>query len=376
MLPAKLEDGFLKRAVGYLGVACIKSHLRNSPEFLKQHSLLYDAIAVYDLEGIISSWIDPFDENRRSYIQTKIGRGGEEILNQLTNEIDYLHSTGFIVDTARWRIDRLLSKADDITKNNFQQNEAEILISFSDVEKEIKEKLRAKFKNPLDRFSDNDPDPDFQAFLNGSRVIAQSMHVSRESEWPLDRARDILYTRASADIISSTTNWQATSIEQPNVGRVLGNKRRISSDDLYALVLHNIPVPDAIVPWEDIFQFKAEAEQQKHLAALRLFISDFSKEKLTYAGAYEKIEVMLHDYEAWLKAARMKYHNCILKAVFVGALDAMKFAMGGSTSSKRLLKRFLDIRKQKATLLGSERKAPGRQLAYVLSAKQRFGHRQ
>jgi hypothetical protein len=76
-------------------------------------------------------------------------------------------------------------------------------------------------------------------------------------------------------------------------GQSAGNVDRIiRQDDIYAIVVGGVSLPDNNIPWDDIFVFRSDPSSQQQLRALRLWVSDMAKGKLTYAGAYDRINYL------------------------------------------------------------------------------------
>jgi len=295
------------------------------------------------------------------------------MLHDITEQLEFLCSNHVIVHAA-WHLKHsLLHRADEKVRRSFEDDKNEINVIYKLIERDIEHKLWKEFGTPIqDAYQQqlaNNPNKDFLTLLRAAEGIQGGYYLGRESHEPLRRVWESLETRLIANVFSSTTNWVATSLEPLPSRNLLGTSRRLSMNDLYTIVLRKLPTPSPIVSWEDIIQFRNEPEQRKHLSALRLFLSELSKKNLTYKDACEKIEVMLNEYESWLKASGMKYRNSTLNALFVGAEELAKLLTQGVMSPLRIAKPFFEIRRRKAWLLDGETKAPGRQLAYLIDAR-------
>jgi hypothetical protein len=174
-----------------------------------------------------------------------------------------------------------------------------------------------------------------------------------------------LCTRLCAGVVSATSNWAAASLEQLPKPALAGASRTATLSDIYSIVLNKLPTPSPIVPWEEIVAFKKEPEQQKHLTALRAWISEMSRQQVSYQEACEKIEMLIGSYRGWLKASGMRYRDAVVRAVILGAMDV------ATLSPKKAVSRYFDVRKEKARLLEGELNAPGRELAYIVKTEQR-----
>src|SRR5262249_27905655 len=128
--------------------------------------------------------------------------------------------------------------------------------------------------------------------------------------------------------------------------------------DLYEILIEGWPAPSDIVPWDDILSFRSEEASQQQLRALRLWVSDMAKGKLTVAEAVDKIEYLKQEYRAYMKGATITMGTSVLRTAIVGAAgfieNIAKFKL------KELAEAPFKLFEAKTALLEAERKAPGR----------------
>jgi hypothetical protein len=148
--------------------------------------------------------------------------------------------------------------------------------------------------------------------------------------------------------------------------------RAAESSDLYEIIVSGLLLPDKSVPWEDILAFRSEPDSQQQLRALRLWIAETAKGKLSYVQAVDKIEYLKQEYRAHMKGAGIRGRNGVLRTLVVGAAgvieDIAKFKI------KDLAEVPFKLLDARADLIEADRKAVGRELAYVVRAQDSFSH--
>ena len=126
-------------------------------------------------------------------------------------------------------------------------------------------------------------------------------------------------------------------------------------------------IPDDTVPWVDILTFRSEAVSQQQQRALRLWIADVANGKLRFGEASDKIGYLKDEYRAHMKGAGIKIGSATLKTYVVAAAELLESAL--KLKLKNLAELPFRLIELKANLMEAERKAPGRELAYVVRAE-------
>lgn len=140
--------------------------------------------------------------------------------------------------------------------------------------------------------------------------------------------------------------------------------------DVAHVVVRYLPIPSADVPWEQIVDFRADPDARGSLLRLRRWIRGLNNEKLTAAEVHEDLESLLHEYEARMKLHKMKFEYGLLRTVMSFSLDVMENVI------KLRLKNALDalyaVQERRVALLEAEMSAPGREVAYIVQARDQF----
>jgi len=171
--------------------------------------------------------------------------------------------------------------------------------------------------------------------------------------------------RSGQQLVVRTISHQLTSREVQAVPMLVDLKRGVSSRDpetvVLEVVIENFPQPDELTPLEKILDFRAEAAARGTLTRLRRWISEMAKEAHTAADLQLEIDNLVAEYRNHMKAYGIDSAGSTLKEVLAAAAkgnfgDAITIPFA-----------------RKARLLKAELSAPGRELAYLVKARDHFG---
>lgn len=144
-----------------------------------------------------------------------------------------------------------------------------------------------------------------------------------------------------------------------------------SSASTVEVVLRGIPTPSDETSWQEIIEFKADADSKYRFLALREWIRDVSRAAISPIELEEKLEYLLNEYESHMRLHRMKVRAGILQTIVVTTAEVVENAL--KLKFGTLAKKLFEIREKRIALLEAERAAPGRQVSYVLHARKTFG---
>jgi hypothetical protein len=146
--------------------------------------------------------------------------------------------------------------------------------------------------------------------------------------------------------------------------------RQVTRSGLYEIIIDGVPIPDEVIPWEDLLSFRSEDRSQQQLRALRLWVSEMANGKLTYAEAADKIEYLKEEYRSHMKGAGINAGTSVLKTVVVATAELIENAL--KFKLKEVAEMPFKLFSARGELLEAERKAPGRELAYIVRASDEF----
>jgi len=149
---------------------------------------------------------------------------------------------------------------------------------------------------------------------------------------------------------------------------------RIATKDLlYEIIIDGIPIPEDNVPWQDILTFRAEQTSKEQLRELRLWISETTKGELTYVDAADKIEDLKEKYKSTLRGSGMRFTLSVVRTLVVGTAELAENLI--KLKLKPLFDAPFRVLDARTELLDMERKAPGRELRYLVHVENSFPRR-
>lgn len=128
-----------------------------------------------------------------------------------------------------------------------------------------------------------------------------------------------------------------------------------------------VPMPDEDMPWETFLDFRRDAENIAKLRALRLWVQKRATSEDSAAVMKDELEALLWDYEKYMKIQKVKFTRGVIStlltatAQIVAASKLLPLAGG--------LGKLLEVRSHNLALEEAELKAPGREVAFVSSAR-------
>ncbi len=152
---------------------------------------------------------------------------------------------------------------------------------------------------------------------------------------------------------------------------VLGNSKE---KDVAELVIKKLPIPDDETPWEAILDFRQDPDARRRLFELRHWMNEARRMlmagEVSHSELEEQLDYLIHEYTEYMKLQKMKINMTTLETIFTltagFAEDILKLKL------KSMVENLFTLRHRKMALLEAERSAPGRQVAYLISASEEF----
>jgi hypothetical protein len=134
--------------------------------------------------------------------------------------------------------------------------------------------------------------------------------------------------------------------------------------------MNRLPQPDETVSWEQILEFRNDADSKGKFWGLRTWMSEIAKEQISPAEITEKLEWSLYEYENHMKLHHMKVNYGILRTLVTAGTGVVENLIKFSWSKAAEL--LFSVHDRKLALLEAEAGAPGRELAYIVAAREKF----
>lgn len=174
--------------------------------------------------------------------------------------------------------------------------------------------------------------------------------------------------RLAAIPLNRDNSFKAVSISRFDEG--IPQPYSAGDQNVFEIVLNQLPEPDETVSWEQIMEFRSDPESKGKFWGVRTWMSEIAKAQLSPAEIIEKIEWSLYEYQKHMKLHRMKINYGTLRTlVTVGTGVAEGLVKFKWSKAAELL---FSVHDRKLALLEAESGAPGRELAYIVAARERF----
>ena len=137
--------------------------------------------------------------------------------------------------------------------------------------------------------------------------------------------------------------------------------------DVLRLVVRALPLPGENHSFRDVLDFRDEARSEGLIQGLRVWINEVASGKLTPIEVSDKLEDVMVRYERTLKLEKMRRDTSVVETFVTTTAEIaealVKFQW--STAAKRLF----DVRYKQIDLMKAEMSAPGREVAYIVKAR-------
>lgn len=146
------------------------------------------------------------------------------------------------------------------------------------------------------------------------------------------------------------------------------NDESILKDNVLTMVIQNIPIPDDLVPLNEVIDFKDE-----HILkykSLTRWMHKVAKDQLSLRELEDEVEYLTLEFENRMKLEKRKYKLVNLEIAFSLPLEIIESIIKLNWS--KIPKLLLSFRKNKVDLLLSESKATGKEVAYLSTIKTKF----
>lgn len=142
-------------------------------------------------------------------------------------------------------------------------------------------------------------------------------------------------------------------------------------NDVIQVVIKSLPEPDENTPWKKIIDFKNDPDAKLKFARLMHWINKIGKAECNPLDELkDELEFLLSEYEDHLRFHKMKINSGIFEttiSTIAGLLEnSLKFKL------KDMVTDLFVLKKRKIALMEAERKAPGREVAYISKARNFF----
>ncbi|HKQ06137.1 MAG TPA: hypothetical protein VJ464_13460 [Blastocatellia bacterium] len=140
--------------------------------------------------------------------------------------------------------------------------------------------------------------------------------------------------------------------------------------EVIQIAIKSLPIPDDSVSWEQIFDYRSDPDSFNKFLALRDWMGEVAREKLTPVEVEEKLEYLVNQYQQHIKLHKMKASMGTLESVLtVGAGFLENVA---KLKLEKAVKGLFHFKHKKIELMEAELKSPGYEVAYIAHTQEKF----
>jgi len=151
----------------------------------------------------------------------------------------------------------------------------------------------------------------------------------------------------------------------------LESDKEVQRDLVFRVTLAEFPVPAETTEWSSILEFKSADHTRRHLSLLRQWINKTATRQSRPAEIRDEIQELQFQYRESLRIHRIKANSGALELFVTVAAEVaeglVKFKFGEAAKAVFAMKR------EYVKLIEAEAVAPGREVAYIMHANERFG---
>jgi hypothetical protein len=169
----------------------------------------------------------------------------------------------------------------------------------------------------------------------------------------------VLRQLGTCDAVPITFGWSAPA------------DREVTRQDVVQVVLNAFPTAGEDVPLEDVIAFRDESRSEGLPQALRVWMNEMASAKLSPIEVSDKPEDLISRYERALKLERMSRGTGIVETFVTTTAEIAESLMKFQWS--KAARKLFEVRHKQIDLMKAEMGLPGREVAYIVNARGRFG---
>lgn len=144
----------------------------------------------------------------------------------------------------------------------------------------------------------------------------------------------------------------------------------IEKSQVVQIVVNNLPTPQDSVSWEQIMDFRNDPDTLGNSLAIRNWMSEVARAKLSPSEVEEKLEYLIYQYKQHIQLHRLKTNVGTLETLVVAGAEFLenlaKFNLGN------IAKSLFSLRHRKIALIEGELSSPGHEVAYIERVRRTF----
>ncbi|MFN8383538.1 MAG: hypothetical protein U0V02_16455 [Anaerolineales bacterium] len=143
-----------------------------------------------------------------------------------------------------------------------------------------------------------------------------------------------------------------------------------SKSNVMQVVIKNLPLPSNETPWEQIIDYRSDPENKRNLINLRSWIRKISVENPSQTEIAEQLEWLMNEFQTRMKIHKMKANTETVEIIIKAPLELIENTLKIKLS--KIPEPFFALKKRQISLMEAELNTPGREMAYIIKAKDTF----
>jgi hypothetical protein len=168
---------------------------------------------------------------------------------------------------------------------------------------------------------------------------------------------------------------QLRELDKLNAVPVTSSWERVSDPvtrtEVVQLVLRGIPIPGDTHSFDDVLAFRDETREQGLTQSLRVWINQMASGGLEQLEIADQLEDLVSRYDRALKLEKMQRDTGIIETLVVTTAEIAESLVKFQWSSAA--KKLFEVRHKQIDLMKAEMTLPGREVADIVKARERFG---
>ncbi len=161
------------------------------------------------------------------------------------------------------------------------------------------------------------------------------------------------------------------SIRNVSVTPIIDNAGQINNSretDVVHLIINNLPIPNEIVPYDEILDFK-QSNQRVYLGLIR-WINQVIRSDMKLQEIEDELLYYILEFQNALELEKASYRLSTLEVILKLPIEIVEHMIKINWS--KIPGSLISIRKNRIDLLKAESKLPGREVAYITLANEKY----
>jgi hypothetical protein len=296
---------------------------------LKQQALLFDQIGIYKL----SNFYENLNESLHLFKKLAPNFPTDKAETIIT-EMEWLQQNGIVFE---------LKLEEELSNPHLKLFNASSSYKFDDAKNLLRKVIEIQTND-----------------LKNVRNEKLKIELIKEQQFTLLRLLSIIMETTKGVSAVTTFPYTEYTRELPNS----------SKSNIAQVVINNLPLPSNETPWEQIIDYRNDAETQKLLLSLRRWIGKISTENSSPLEIEEEIESLIHEFQEHMKFHNMKANTEALEVIVNSTADVLGNLL--TLKFSKIIEPLFAIKKRQLSLLEAELSAPGKAMAYIIKSREAF----